>query len=145
MNTTPQTICGTGNITVAQDPGQPSFLDGNDITGFILHTTNDNTVGTLLGQSTTPTFSFNTATMSYGVIYYISAVVGNNDGNGNVDLNDPCLNIAYGTPVVWNEQPVAVDNVSGAVCEGQAFTLLGSTTTTMTGVNHLDRSEWIFL
>lgn len=136
MNTTPQAICGTGPITAAQDPGQPSYLDGNDITSFILHTTNDNTVGTLLDQDPNPTFGFLAGSMTYGTVYYISAVVGNDDGTGNVDLNDPCVSIAYGTPVVWNEQPAATSSSNGPICANQLLQLTSSTSNNMTGVTY---------
>lgn len=136
MDLTQRVICGDGNITTTTNPGQPAYFDSNDTINYVLHTAPDNTMGTLLAQSQNPTFAFIPGTMTYGTVYYISAIVGNSDGNGNVDLSDICLSIAYGTPVIWNEIPQAVINSNAPVCAGNQLTLLGSNATNMTGVNY---------
>lgn len=136
MDLTQKVVCGNGPITTSTNPAQPSFFDGNDTINYILHTSPNNTMGTLLGQSQTPTFSFIPGSMTYGTVYYISAIVGNNDGNGNVDLGDLCLSIAYGTPVVWNELPQAVANSNAPICAGTSLLLMGSNATNMTGCNY---------
>jgi hypothetical protein len=40
-------------------------------------------------------------------VYYISSVVGNDDGGGNVDLNDSGTSISISTPVIWHDLPTA--------------------------------------
>lgn len=136
MDLQQKVVCGTGAITTSVNPGQPAYFDSNDTINYVLHTAPDNTMGTLLAQSQTPTFSFIPGTTSYGTIYYISAVVGNNDGNGNVVLTDVCLSIAYGTPVIWNEVPQPVINSNAPVCAGNPLMLTGSNSTNMTGVTY---------
>jgi gliding motility-associated-like protein len=65
--------------------------------------------------------------MTYGTTYYISAVAGDNDGSGNVDLTDPCLSVSAGTPVTWYALPTVTANASATtVCSGSPVTLTGS-------------------
>jgi len=61
--------------------------------------------------------------MTYGTTDYISAVVGNDLGGGAVDLTDPCLAVAQGTPVVYYEEPTAALSGDATICVGDAATL----------------------
>lgn len=92
--------CGDAEMVVDSTVGET--LDADDVVQYVLHTNAGTTLGTVLDTSATPEFNFPFSNGSMGVTYYISAVVGNNDGSGNVDLNDPCLSVAAGTPVLWN-------------------------------------------
>lgn len=114
-----------GNPITVNNTQNP-FLDADDILVYYLHTSMDNTLGTVLAISTTPTFNFDPATMVTGTNYYVSAVAGNPDGAGGVDLDDPCLSIAQGTPVRWNALPTVQMVATDAICEG------GEATVTMT-------------
>lgn len=96
----PQTVC-SDQITTATVNG--ATLDNNDIGVYILHDAAGTTLGTILEENTTGTFSF-IAGMNTGQSYYISYVVGN-DAGGTVDLNDVCLSVAVGTEVVWIDYP----------------------------------------
>ena len=61
--------------------------------------------------------------MQTGVTYYAAAIAGNNT-NGNVDLNDPCLDISNAVPVTW--QPLATVTFSIAdpnICAGNCTTV----------------------
>ncbi|MFN0175906.1 MAG: gliding motility-associated C-terminal domain-containing protein [Saprospiraceae bacterium] len=99
-------LCGTGCITANYDAlGQ--VLDPDDILQFILHLGPDSVIVGEKARSNQPTFCFNPATMLYGTTYYVSAVVGNNNGSGNVVLSHYCTVIATGTPIVFYERPVA--------------------------------------
>jgi gliding motility-associated-like protein len=111
-------ICGDGPETITYDPAG-EFYDGDDVLVFVLHSGSGvNVVAPIISISTDPEVSFNSATMSYGTTYYLSAVIGNDDGSGGVDLNDPCLAVAQGTPVVFYEIPTAVLSNDQSVCEG---------------------------
>ncbi len=127
MDPTLISICGTGTATGTYD-NSTEVLDGNDISQFVLHTNAGVSLGTILATNSTPSFSFG-AGITYGTTYYISAIVGNDNG-GNVDLNDPCLKIAQGTPVVFNEIPTAALSGGNTICEGESailtFTLTGT-------------------
>lgn len=103
MDITPIALCGSTMSAIGIHNNDEN-LDGNDASSYILHTQSGNTLGTIIDQNTTGTFSFLPA-MTFGQTYYISLVVGNDIG-GNVDLTDACLSVAIGTPVVWSEIPI---------------------------------------
>ncbi|MBU2018065.1 MAG: gliding motility-associated C-terminal domain-containing protein, partial [Bacteroidetes bacterium] len=128
MNSAQINLCGPGVITATHVAG--SFQnDGDDVLRYVLHTNNGPNLGTVLGTNTTPSFSFG-GTMTYGTIYYISAIAGNSDGMGGVNQADPCFSVASGTPVRWRELPTADFSGSASICNGQStpltFTLTGS-------------------
>ncbi|MFN0216057.1 MAG: gliding motility-associated C-terminal domain-containing protein [Saprospiraceae bacterium] len=126
MGTAQLSHCSTGCITANYDAlGQ--VLDPNDVLQFILHLGPDSLIVGEKARSSTPTFCFNQATMTYSTTYYISAVVGNNDGNGNVVLAHYCTVIATGTPIVFYEKPVASAIVPEPItCAKLQVSLLGS-------------------
>ncbi|MEZ4925825.1 MAG: gliding motility-associated C-terminal domain-containing protein [Saprospiraceae bacterium] len=99
-------LCGSGCITADYNAvGQ--FLDPNDVLQFILHEGSGNQIVNEIARSTQPTFCFDAATMTYGTTYYISAVAGNSDPNGNVIIGAYCTVISAPTPVVFYQIPVA--------------------------------------
>lgn len=112
-------VCGNGPVTVPPMSGQS--LDPNDEIMYILHTGQSNLLGTVLATNSQPVFGFLPA-MQYGSTYYVSAVVGNSVSNG-VDLNDPCLAVAIGTPIVFNALPTASIQGSTSVCQGESAVL----------------------
>ena len=63
--------------------------------------------------------------MQKGTTYYISAVAGNDDGSGAVDLADSCLSVANGQPVIFLSRPLAVQSFQGPseVCGNEDFFL----------------------
>lgn len=91
-------------------------LDADDAVQFILHTTAGSNLGNILASNSTPTFDF-TNNLQTGVVYYISAIAGSAT-NGIIDLNDPCLNIAAGTPVRWKPMPSIAISGDTAICAG---------------------------
>ncbi len=126
-------LCGTENA-VAPYNGD-AILDGNDVLQFVLHTNSGNSLGTILSTSSTPEFGFNGSNMNYGSTYYISAVVGNDDGTGNVDLTDPCLSVSVGTPVTWHEMPTAtMAGGNYTICTGESIEVL---------INFTGTAPWI--
>ncbi len=120
--------CGEGPVTAPYDDAS-QFLDPDDELLFALHEGAGNTLVNVLAWNDAPTFSFDPATMQYGTTYYISAVVGNQVVPGVIDLNDRCLQVAVGTPVVFYEIPGAVLDGSQAICNGETANL----TVTFTG------------
>ncbi|MGI9161237.1 MAG: hypothetical protein ACR2K1_15945, partial [Saprospiraceae bacterium] len=105
--------------TAVATPGGDQTLDSGDVLLFALHTLPGAGLGTVLAVSTSPTFTFLPGQMQFGVTYYISAVACNNLGNGQIDLNDPCLSVSAGTPVRWNAAPTATIGGAYDVCPGQ--------------------------
>lgn len=115
-------------------------LDANDAKEFVLHTNAGGTLGTIITRSATPSFTFNAGTMTFGTTYYISAIVGNNSGGGTIDITDPCLAVAIGQPVRWNETPTATATNNGPLCIGDALNLIG----TGTPANPSMQFDWTF-
>lgn len=118
-------ICGDGPFLATYDStgGNGENLDGDDILQYVLHTTSTN-LGTILqNNDTAPSFGFQ-APMEYGTTYYVSAIIGSNDGLGNIDLSDPCLAVAAGTPLTFFEIPTAFISGDAAICESENTNLI---------------------
>ncbi|MBK9338790.1 MAG: hypothetical protein IPM98_20560, partial [Lewinellaceae bacterium] len=104
-------------------------LDADDLLQFILFSNLADTLGSIIATSNTPSFTFNPATMQTGVTYYVAAIAGNNVG-GNVDFNDPCLDISNAAELVWHPLPeVELQTDNSDVCAGDCRTF----TATLTG------------
>lgn len=117
MDQNPIDECSDGPIVAVYDNTNEA-LDGDDLVQYVLHTGNLN-LGTIIQTNDTePSFGFDSATMDYGTTYYVSTIVGNDDGTGNVDPTDPCFQFAQGTPVTFFEVPTG--DLSGivSICEG---------------------------
>ena len=123
MTGPPMEECGNGPVSAVYDPSN-QVLDPDDLQGYILHTNSGTSPGTVLAiNMAQPQFSFNPANMTYGTTYYISAIIGTDDGSGNIDFADPCLAVAQGTPVTFFEIPTATLSGSGSICEGGSVVL----------------------
>lgn len=118
--------CSGETITAQADQSVPTFLDPNDVLGYVLHDQGGSTLGTIIARNSTPSFGFTPATMNVDQVYYISAVVGNDNGSGQVDLNDPCLSVAFGAPVVWRMEPDLSLNYNGPLCSGTGLQLFAT-------------------
>ncbi len=123
------TVCGN-NCAVATYDATGQVLDGDDVLEFILHTSPGTSLGTIIARNDSAVFCYNPALMTVGTLYYISAVTGNNNGSGSVDINDNCLAVAQGTPVVFRSLPTAALGISGEICLGDSYDL----TVSFTGV-----------
>ena len=114
------------NLSPSFQPG----LESNDILRYILFSNPSDTLGSILATSPSPTFAFNPATMTLGVPYYIAAIAGNNLA-GNVDLNDPCLDISNAISVTWHPRPtVEFAVIDPNVCAGGCTTVTANLTGT---------------
>ncbi len=119
MELTPITECQAIPITATHN-GDES-LDPGDLLQFILH---DDLIllGNVFGVGNSPSFEFVTG-MTYGDFYYISVIVGADDGTGNVDLTDPELVISMGTPVQFFEPIYEFEEKS--LCDGDDIVFNG--------------------
>ncbi len=121
-------------------------LDGNDSWMYVLHTGQFGFLGSVISSNLTGTFYFQSATMNYNQVYYISHVVGNTTADPNipVDLNDPCLSVSPGTPVRWFENPVPDAGLNAAIC-GKTIQLEAAQPTVGQGAwSSLDQSGVIY-
>ncbi|MBK7410842.1 MAG: hypothetical protein IPJ40_23955 [Saprospirales bacterium] len=115
-----QSDCGRRRASRGSMTIQEAF-DGDDALQFILHTGSRLTIISRWPGMWYRRFCFDAAAgMTYGTTYYISAVVGNDLGGGVVDLMDPCLSIAQGTPVVFHWEPTADLVGDATICVGRA-------------------------
>ncbi|MGB1206957.1 MAG: proprotein convertase P-domain-containing protein, partial [Chitinophagales bacterium] len=121
MSQTLLEACEDENITVISDGN--SNNDGNDVFAYILHDGNGTVLGTVFQTNTSGIFAYDNS-FDLNTTYYVSFVLGNNDGNGNVDLNDPCLSVAQGTPIIFYENPIPNAGNDTAAC-GTTFALSG--------------------
>lgn len=107
------------NDTVTFDPtGVVNQLDGNDVVQYILHNGDGVPV-----QYADASNQFVLDTLTYGQPYTVSAIAGDDDGNGNVDLTDPCLSIAGTDQVTFFEIPNAILTGGGDLCIGGSMDL----------------------
>lgn len=114
----PQSLTVCTNHVASFTHNNNHVLDGNDLLRFILFSNPSDTLGSIIAISNTPTFAFDPATMETGITYYIAAIAGNNAG-GNVDFNDPCLDISNAAQLIWRPVPevtFVIDN--NDVCAG---------------------------
>lgn len=125
-------VCGNGAAVGTYNAANEN-LGANFIKEFILHTNPGNTIGTIVNRNSTPEFSFTTG-MTYGMNYYISAVVGEDDGSGHVNLTANCLKNSVGQAVIWHETPQPIASSNSPVCVGSSLNL---NVTTFTGATYL--------
>ncbi|MEZ4940823.1 MAG: proprotein convertase P-domain-containing protein [Saprospiraceae bacterium] len=115
MDQTPKTFCENEQATgVYKNDGK---TDQDDIISYILHDFPGDSPGTILAVNDQPVFPFLPG-LKTGETYYISAIVGNNS-NGQIDLDDPCLSVAAGTPVQWKPLPDALFWGDTTICAGE--------------------------
>lgn len=110
-------LCNTSLEAVGIHNNDETF-DADDIGQYALHTSPTNALGTIIEINATGVFSFQTPMLPY-TVYYISYIAGTDDGTGSIDLNDNCLSVAIGQPVIFypeiaisviiQDDPVACD------------------------------------
>ncbi len=117
-------VCNSNSGTAIYNGGYAS--DGNDTLNYVLHTSAGVTLGTVITQQTSPSFTYQ-AGMNYGQTYYISVVAGNKLANNLVDLTDQCLSVSQGVPVVFGLVAVPSFTFSAnPACPGDNLTLTSS-------------------
>jgi hypothetical protein len=126
----PYNTCINSSLTFPAATGV--VLDANDLLRYILFTNPSDTAGSIVATSSTPSFTFNAATMQTGITYYIAAMAGNN-ASGSINLNDPCLDFSNALQVIWRPLPAVSFTVSGGnpnLCGGECRTVVASLTGT---------------
>jgi hypothetical protein len=126
----PYNTCTNSTLTFPAATGV--VLDANDLLRYILFTNPSDTAGSIVATSSTPSFTFNAATMQTGITYYIAAMAGNN-ASGSINLNDPCLDFSNALQVIWRPLPAVSFSISGGnpnLCGGECRTVVASLTGT---------------
>ncbi len=113
-------VCIDGVAIGTHNMDSVTFSDDNFY--FALHTGNGTTLGTVISTSANPQFSF-VPPMMTGTTYYISAVCGNDDGNGGIVLTDTCTEVSLGQPVIFYDLPTASLDGESTICVGDQITI----------------------
>jgi len=91
--------CDFEDITIIHNGDQ--FLEPEDVMQYVIHDGTSSDLGNVLGISSTPTFAYE-VTYVPGESYATAAIVGNDDGTGNVDLG-ACFSMAAGPEIIFYE------------------------------------------
>ncbi|MBL0315575.1 MAG: hypothetical protein IPP69_07235 [Flavobacteriales bacterium] len=142
MVMTPQTTCGNNAITAVWN--NDGFLDANDQQMFILHTTANGTLGTVISTDCNDaSFGDADSPLTFGAVsganiivsgttYYISSVVGNDSGGGIggcVATAAANVQISAGTPVTWYAEPQVTYSIADTeLCPTECATLHATVT-----------------
>ena len=86
----------TANVQANGALVDPNF---NEVQTYVLHDGTASTLGNVLAVSSSGSFA--QGGLSANTVYYISSVVGPNDGSGNPIFGDDCTAVSNGTPVVF--------------------------------------------
>lgn len=101
-------------------------FDANDVLGFILYDQSGTLPGSVLFTNSTPDFAYDPS-LTFGTVYHIAAVVGDDDGNGFPVLDnsiDPCLSISSAQPVVFSQNPIASILGNTTICQGDSTDIM---------------------
>ncbi|MBK8722353.1 MAG: gliding motility-associated C-terminal domain-containing protein [Saprospiraceae bacterium] len=111
--------CEDGTVKAVHKGNQVLQID--DTFEFIMHTNPGTQLGTIIDRNKTGEFKFINPPMKLENTYYISYVAGNVLANGQVDLlNDLCLSIAPGQPVIFHGYPKPIAGADFTICGDSA-------------------------
>ncbi|MEM9820676.1 MAG: gliding motility-associated C-terminal domain-containing protein [Bacteroidota bacterium] len=132
--TTPLTICGAAI-------GGPVFdqivADANDVLEYVLHDGTSQQIGNVLLRQNQASFQYQDI-LDYGTTYFISLLVGNDDGTGQVDLNDACFDFSEGVPITFFPAPTALilpETSTSLTCTTSSLVLSGASSQPLGQVN----------
>jgi hypothetical protein len=126
MATATVTACDDAELSVVAPSN--AVLDANDAAQFVLHEGNGTALVNVLAMNTTGVFGL-LPTMNANQTYYVSYMVGNDDGSGGVDQGDLCLSISKGTPVRFQRVTASIVEPLSLTCEMESIDLDGSAST----------------
>jgi gliding motility-associated-like protein len=115
----PLTVCAGDDWSVGAFHNNDEVLDGNDILLFVLHDNPGPVLGAIIETSPDGNFMYPVGAIPFQT-YYVSVVVGNDDGSGGIDLTDPCLSVLPGLEIVFY-QPNATYTLGGTLCPDECF------------------------
>lgn len=125
-------LCYGENLYVFNYDDDSENLDGDDVVVFILYQGTPGSIQNIISTSNQPSFLFSNDIVP-GTTYYIQAIAGNNNGNNDVDIDDPCLSRSLSVPVVWHPDPLVSVNVDGVITCTQVDIRLSATVSNSTG------------
>jgi gliding motility-associated-like protein len=98
------------------------ILDDDDLLQFVLHTSDTDELGTIIYTQNEPLLEFISSLMEVETTYYLSAIVGNNNG-GVVNLDDPCISVSVGVPVTFLAIPAARLMLDTSICTSTSLSI----------------------
>ncbi len=136
LDQTPIELCQGSTAYVNYNPIN-SMLDGNDILWFVLYDGNPSNPinGIVLQENSTGIFTFDPAKIQLNKKYYIAAIIGSKNANGNVNFTDRCLQYSV-VEVIWHSQPTATISGNNILnCKNKMISLSASGSQTGSGTN----------
>jgi gliding motility-associated-like protein len=118
----PIEVCPGADMVVIHH--QNESLDPDDQLLFVLHDQPGTQLGDIIATSTSLVFGY-PAGISYGQLYYVSAVAGNGVGADSINFSDPCLSVSQGIPVLFF--PNTEDSIQMKLCPGDSIIVNGVT------------------
>lgn len=123
LDVTPQIVCGNDSTWLIET--RSSFVGPGDVQQYIL--CDDVVNGIVIGEharNATGYFNINSAPgLVTGQQYYAIRVVGDDDGNGDVNIADLCLSISQKVPVIFRPLPTATFVAPAEVCANDSIVL----------------------
>ena len=104
-----------GKVVCAQVIAGSTVIDANDIGEYVLHALSGNTLGPIIARNASGCFPFFPGLMTLGQVYYITYVVGDNNGSNQAILAG-CFDIAIGQPIVFYPAPTSDSGPDQTVC-----------------------------
>ena len=140
--------CVTGTVDGTSFHNNDATLEANDLLQYALHDNASNSLGTIFAINATPIFVMMPG-MIPGTTYYVSPIVGPDNGSGSIDMGHLCFGVGVGTPIVFHALPQAMISGDAAICSGEAVTLTFNFTTGMPpfdltytdGINSVDLED----
>lgn len=125
VDTTPLVICNEGTLSTTHQGDE--ILDPDDVLSFIIHSSPGATLGVVYYIGNSPSWNIEdldfAGVLQFGVTYYLSAVAGDDDGSGVVNLGAQGVNVSIGMPFTVFETPTATLSGDAILCEGESALL----------------------
>ncbi len=115
MNLTALSLC-VGDLASATYDDTDEDIEAGDLIQYIIHANPDASLGTPILTQDNPNFAWDATLYNPNTIYYISAISGDDDGMGNVDITDPCLLVNEGQIVSWNQGTASFSSSDADIC-----------------------------
>ena len=123
LDVTPQIVCGNDSTWLVET--RSSFVGPGDVQQYIL--CDDVVNAVVIGEharNATGYFNINSAPgLVTGQQYYAIRVVGDDDGNGDVNMADLCLSISQKVPVIFRPLPTATFSAPTEACANDSIIL----------------------
>ncbi len=112
-------LCVADEMTFEATWNDDGTLDIDDIGLYFLHDNDDNELGNILDFNENGLFEYDAGNYELETSYYISYVVGNEDGASDIDLSDPCLSVSIGQEVIFFDQSSVMLDFESVVCSNE--------------------------